>query len=149
MLSPLADKAGAHMKDPPVPSSPSLELNQLSKSQEAGIASKFERSIGPKHDWKNVPSQIEAQTAVRSSESMSLDAPTPAQASLRQEGSITSEAVSLSKPVLAVSTGKVIHQYVMCGCVCTLQELDVYASLLKWAKDGPIMGLKLVIYLHM
>ena len=152
-LSTAADMAGAHggshVKDPPPPSSPSPELNQLSKSQEAGIASKSERSIGPKHDWKNIPSQIEAQTAVRSSESLSLDDPTPAQASLRQEGNITSKAVSLSKPVLAGNTGKVIHQYVMCGCVCTVQELDVYASLLKWVKDGPIMGLKLVIYLRM
>ena len=121
-LSTTADMAGAHsgrhVKEPPPPSSPSPELNQQSKSQEAGIASKLERSIGPKHDWKNVPSQIEAQPGVRSSESLSPDAPTPAKASLKQD--ITSVAVSLSKPVLAVSTGKVTHQYVMCGCVCTL-----------------------------
>ena len=132
-LSTTADMAGAldgsHVKDPPLPSSLLLELNQLFKSQKAGIASKSERSIDPKHDWKNVPLQIEAQPGVMSSDSLSPDAPTPAKASLKQD--ITLEAISLSKPVLAVSTGKVTHQYVMCGCVCTGQELNVYASSLK------------------
>ena len=132
-LSTAADMAGAlggsHVKDPPLLSSPLLELNQLSEPQEAGIALKSERSIDPKHDWKSVPSQTEAQPGVMSSDSLSPDAPTPGKASLKQD--ITLEAVSLSMPVLAVSTGKGTHQYVMRGCVCTVQELDVYASSLK------------------
>ena len=55
---------GSHKKDTPPPSrsSQSLELNQLSKCQEAGIASESERSFGPENDSKNVPSHIEAQS---------------------------------------------------------------------------------------
>ena len=65
-LSTTADMAGAHsgrhMKEPPPSSSPSPNLNQLSQSQNTSIAARSERSIGPEHDSKNVPSHIEAQS---------------------------------------------------------------------------------------
>ena len=65
-LSIAADMAGAsgssRMKDPPPPSSQSPELNNLSQSKEASIASESERSFGPENDSKNVPSHIEAQS---------------------------------------------------------------------------------------
>ena len=65
-LSTTADMAGAHggrhMKEPPPSSSPSPNLNQLSQSQNTSIAARSERSIGPEHDLKNVPSHIEAQS---------------------------------------------------------------------------------------
>ena len=43
-------------------SSPSPNLYQLSQYQNTSIVARSERSIGPEHDSKNVPSHIEAQS---------------------------------------------------------------------------------------
>ena len=72
---------GSYMEDPPPPSSP--ELNELSQSKNASIASVSKRSIGPQHDSKNVPLHIEAQPGV------GMQLPTPQGNRTPDQSSIT------------------------------------------------------------
>ena len=97
---------GSHVEDPPPPSSPSLELRQLSQSKNPSVAQQSGGSIGTGHTLENIPSHVDAQSGVgmqlqtsqgnRSPDQSSM-APNPLQDMAVKSAVPTSAGLSLSQ----------------------------------------------------
>ena len=88
-----------HVEDPPPPSSPSLELHQLSHCQTTCVAQHSDGSIGTGHTPKNVPSHIEAQSGAGMQSQTCLGSHTLNQSSMAPVDSavLSSSGLSLMK----------------------------------------------------
>ena len=80
-----ADAGGANdskIEHPPPSTSPLLKVHQLSQSQNASVAQKSDRYIGPEHTSKNAPPHAETPSGVRSQSHTSHGNCTPDQSSI-------------------------------------------------------------------